>query len=132
MSRDILKDRSSKSLRIKELQGSAYSLLQAQGHLFLLTNKSLYVFPDIVVRYLKNDSIGHLASTVSLKIDLVEIYAQKDNLILLHSDYATVISIGKITSKGDGENMGGWTPQFAEESLFNTSSEPTWVLTSVA
>jgi hypothetical protein len=130
LSRDILKDGSSQSLRIKELQGAAYTLLQSHGHLFLLTNKAFYIFPNLVDHYLNDKTTTNLASVMSMKIDLVDIEISKNNLFLIAAEYVDAIPLQSIIAMSQNSGASGWTPQFIEETLTSKSTEPIWTLMS--
>jgi hypothetical protein len=83
LSRDILKDDPPKSLRIKQLQGKAYSIQYDRGHLFLLTSEAVYVFPDLATRFLSGNCDDGLISVLSYRTKTVdEISICYGNLIL--------------------------------------------------
>jgi hypothetical protein len=86
LSLDILEDRPSKSIRIKELQGKAYSILQDRGHLFLLTTEAVYIFPDLATRFLSGDFEAGLMPVLAHYTKVIDEISIAYNNLLLHID----------------------------------------------
>src|SRR5262249_7623578 len=55
--RDVLGSEAPAALNYAGLEGTAYTLLSAQGHLLLLTERNLFTLPQLAARYLRGESL---------------------------------------------------------------------------
>jgi hypothetical protein len=55
---DLLGDQLTKTLHLSSISERAYRILCAEGHVFVLTDKSLYAFEDLATRFLRGEPIN--------------------------------------------------------------------------
>ena len=60
--RDVLEDKQPVTRRFDKIVGTPYRLLCAQGLLFLLTSKALYVLARLAEQFVAGDAIGNIAT----------------------------------------------------------------------
>ena len=53
---DLSDDRESSSITFEGLTGTAYRILNARGHILLLTSEALYVLTDLAARFLRGET----------------------------------------------------------------------------
>jgi hypothetical protein len=56
--RDLLGDQATTTLHLSSRGERAYRILCTEGHVFMLTDKSLYAFKDLAVRFLRGEAIN--------------------------------------------------------------------------
>ncbi|MFL5242525.1 MAG: hypothetical protein ACJ8FY_10490 [Gemmataceae bacterium] len=82
--RDVLRERKPITVKFDRVQGTAYRLMSARGHLFLLTSSSMYMFPGLTNRFLEGQPIGRLPAQVrSLPIEAVDANMSHDRWLLI-------------------------------------------------
>jgi hypothetical protein len=111
--RDVLEEQSPSTLSLAGLRGTAYALLSARGHLFLLTDRELVVMPDLAAQFLRGEAFGPELAISTIRVNAADAFLLRDEGILL-------IEGDSIISKIDIPEMVG-TP--AEEHL---DGEPAW------
>jgi hypothetical protein len=57
LSEDIRREHRRLGLHFPEMQGTAYSVLSAQGHLFVLTSEAFYTLPKLADRFLEGEPV---------------------------------------------------------------------------
>jgi hypothetical protein len=55
---DLLGDQMTTTLRLSSTAERAYRILSTEGHVFLLTDKRLYAFKDLAIRFLRGEAIS--------------------------------------------------------------------------
>jgi hypothetical protein len=103
--RDLLDDRPMQTLRYPGLDGQrAYRTLCAEGHVFLLTNRGLYVFIDLATRILKGMVPVHRRERVpSVSIEAVDVSLAFDrSLLVVTADAVHRIKIDALTGSDRG------------------------------
>jgi hypothetical protein len=83
LTRNILEDVTSLALNFDVLEGTAYTVLTAKGHLFILTSESLVTLPNLVSRFLAGDSLNGPMSFLVSVVRAVDAYLAYDRWILL-------------------------------------------------
>ena len=88
--RDALENQEPVSLNYEELQGTAYTLLSAQGHLFLLTDRELVTLPDVACRFLRGESLAGPLKIGCVPVNVSEASLWRDQAILLIEEDSSV------------------------------------------
>jgi hypothetical protein len=83
LTRNILENVPSLTLNFNVLEGTAYRLLTAKGHLFILTSESLVTLPNLISRFLAGESLNGPKSFVVTRVRAVDAYSTYDRWILL-------------------------------------------------
>ena len=81
--RDPMGGGATKTLRCGDVDERAYRVLCAEGHVFLLTNKRLYVFADLASRFLVGEVIDGLTPVRSLDLEAVDASLAPDGSLLV-------------------------------------------------
>jgi len=66
LSRDALHDKHPVTMRFEQVQGAAYRLLSARGHLFLLTSQALYLMFGLAERFLSREPVTKSPAPVAV------------------------------------------------------------------
>ncbi len=88
--RDVLEDQTPIAMNYGGLQGTAYTLLSAQGHLFLLTNRELVVMPSAATRFLRGESFEQPLEIGIIPVNAAEAFLLQDRSVLLIEEGAIV------------------------------------------
>ncbi len=91
--RDVLGNEPPVTLNYGGLEGTAYTLLSAQGHLLLLTDRELIALPDAAVRFLQGESLCGPLQIVSLPVNAAEAFLLGHHSVLLIEEDSTVAEI---------------------------------------
>jgi hypothetical protein len=70
--RDAFLDNMPVTLRFDEMQGVAYRILRAKGHLLLLTSSGIYVLTDLATRFLAGEDFRNLTTGVRVRFLRIE------------------------------------------------------------
>jgi hypothetical protein len=97
--RNILDDVEPRRLRFEEMLGTPYSILSAQGHLFVLTSDELVILPDLASRFLNEEPMDRLVHGRHSLVQAVEAYvAGGKELLIVTDDGVTVLEIARLVS----------------------------------
>ena len=88
--RDVLEDRTPIAMNDCGLQGTAYTLLSAQGHLFLLTDRELIVMPSAAARFLRGESFDQPTEIKIIPVNAAEAFLLRDRFVLLIEENSSV------------------------------------------
>jgi hypothetical protein len=91
--RDVLGTEAPVTLNYGGFEGTAYTLLSAQGHLLLLTDRELIAFPDLAPRFLQGDSLDRPLAIVSSPVNAADAYLLGDHSVLLIEEDSTVAEL---------------------------------------
>ena len=91
--KDLFGDRVPLVVRCPDLRGVAYSVLGNKNHLVLLSSKNLYILPNLIDRFLRQDEIDSTVAAMSLPIKAVEIYQAGDELFIILAEGVVGFSI---------------------------------------
>lgn len=84
LSRNVLEENEPVAVRLGDLrENTAYTLLSAGGHLFLLTDENLVVIPRLASRFLDGERLGPELEAGVLRVDAADAYLLRDEVILL-------------------------------------------------
>ena len=79
---DLLGDQATTTLHLGSRRERAYRILCAEGHVFMLTDKSLYAFKDLAVRFLRGEAIND-PTAQSLDLEAVDASLGPDRSLLV-------------------------------------------------
>ncbi len=91
--RDVLGTEPPIPLNYGGLDGTAYTLLSAQGHLLLLTDEELIAFPDLATRFLRGDALDRPVAIVGSPVNAAEAFLLGDHSVLLIEEDSTVAEV---------------------------------------
>ncbi len=91
--RNVLDDRRPPTLRFEGLRGTAYRILSAQGHIFLLTSDWLYVFTGLASRFLGGERPDGPTVVRTLPLQAVDAYLADRRLLIVMPDHTISILI---------------------------------------
>ncbi len=92
--RDILNDQEPANFRFKSIEGVAYRLLSARGHVFVLTNKALYMVADLAKRVIDGDpQDGRETQILTIPMTAVDANVFQDKYILVVNDKSNVFRV---------------------------------------
>ena len=83
MTRDLLNDNTLKHLHFSPAGERAYRLLCKEGHVFMLTDKSLYAFVDLATRFLQDDALDDPIEARRMDLEAVDISMTPDRSLLV-------------------------------------------------
>jgi hypothetical protein len=124
---DILADQATTTLHLNSLGERAYRILCAEGHVFLLTDKSLYAFVDLAARFLQGRTVYPL-QTRSVSLEAVDVSLAFDrSLLVVMPDTVYRIEIDSIIAQGaqDG-SLGSWPGSRASVATWEVSYKSPW------
>ena len=84
--RNILENQAPVALGYDELKGTAYSLLSAQGHVFVLTDEEFIVLPNLANRFLRDEELASNVEITTMPTDASEIFLRNGESVLLLED----------------------------------------------
>jgi hypothetical protein len=91
--RNVLEDKTPFGLSVEGLRGIAYTLLSAQGHLFLLTDEQLITLPNVASRFLRGESFDRPLEIVNSPVNAAEAFLWRDQSVLLIEEDSTVAEL---------------------------------------
>jgi hypothetical protein len=125
--RNVIEDQEPLPLNY-QLRGTAYTLLSAQGHLFLLTDQELVVLPSVASRFLRGESLECPLEILSSPVNAAEAFLLYDHSVLLIEEDSTVAElrvadlVGGSAKKQAGSGS-GWNGPASQERLMVVNSE---------
>jgi len=103
--RDVRTENPSAALRLREAEGTAYSLLCVQGHLVLLTSESLYILPGLAARLASGEPIPERTPILRKPIEAVDCFvAYGRYLLLVVPEGAAILDIERLLPAARGSN----------------------------
>jgi hypothetical protein len=98
---DLLGDQLTTTLHLSSLNERAYRILCSEGHVFMLTDKSLYAFKDLASRFLRGDTVNDPNARL-LRLEAVDASLGPDrSLLVVMPDSVSHIEIDSILARGD-------------------------------
>ncbi len=102
------------------IQGTPYTILNVQGHLIILTSRTLAILPDAVTRFLTNDFPRSSRTGWKIEIQAVDAYLAFERYLLLIVDGGIqVIDVAQFAS-GDQPRTTGTGEVYPAESWAGT------------
>jgi hypothetical protein len=121
--RDVQRDNRPITLKFNGVQGTAYNLLSARGHLFLLTSRGLYVLRGLAKRFLNGEPVDSQPTAVSeIPLEAVDANLVHDRwLLVVMADHTLLYDVEQLVGpESDGaEYRNG-------QSIVPTAQTPTW------
>jgi hypothetical protein len=82
--RDVLGERKPVAIKLDAVQGTAYRLMSARGHLFILTSSSFYMFPELASHFLEGQPVERMPTQVrEFRIEAVDANLIQDRWLLI-------------------------------------------------
>lgn len=125
------------TLEFPELEGTGYSVFSAQGHIFILTSKALYLLQGLADRFLRDEKLIVPSRLRSLDMDAVDgTLAYGKTLLIVLADSVLCIEVGAFARdeeerESPTDRNGTEVSPREFESMPAIGSDP-WELTSVA
>jgi hypothetical protein len=95
---DIMGKQQPISFRLNGLIGAFYAILHSQGHVFVLTSKAFYTFPNLASQFL-GASIGDEILDIRVEyLSAVDAYIARDEILIVMADGVRVESIASLAS----------------------------------
>ena len=91
--RDVLEDQTPFALNLGDIQGTPYTLLSAQGHLFLLTDREFVTLPNVAWRFLRGESLAGPLKIACVPVNVSEAFLRRDQAILLIEEDSSVAQL---------------------------------------
>lgn len=129
--RDIRSELQPQKLRFDEFRGTPYTILSAQGHVFVLTRREAFVLPDLASRYLQEEQLDQPVQGRHLDIDAVDAFTAYEKYLLIITDDGVgqcdikqlVQDYDKSVVPNEGELRAKWDDLVATPSLVATPWE---------
>jgi hypothetical protein len=105
--RDILAEEEPRRLRFEQIRGTPYSLLSAEGHLFVLTSEEPVILPGLAARFVngeRSDSPVHGRRTPIQAVDAS--LACGKYLMIVLDEGVSILEISRLLSSGTTERFG--------------------------
>jgi len=121
--RDVLSKDDPVTLRFDGVQGTAYRVMSARGHLFLLTSSSLYIFPGLISRFLNGEPIERQLTLVhALPMEVVDANLADDRwLLVVTTEGVRVIDVDLLVGQAPIKE-----PDREDKEIRPTPSKPLW------
>jgi hypothetical protein len=91
--RNVLEDQTPFALNFGGIQGTPYTLLSAQGHLFLLTDRELVTLPNVASRFLRDGFLAGPLEIACIPVNVSEAFLRQDQAILLIEEDSSVAQL---------------------------------------
>jgi len=103
---DILSDTEPRSLKFSSIEGVAYRLMCARGHIFVLTSKGFYVLANLAKKFLEGQIHDRNAmQIVSMKMSAVDANVFKNEFVYIVNDESSVYRIDLSEVENDISNI---------------------------
>jgi hypothetical protein len=122
-SRDVQRDRRPLTLRLNGVQGTAYGLLCARGHLFLLTSHGLYILRGLARRFLEGEPVGRQPTAVSeIPLEAVDANLVHDRwLFIVMADHTLLYDVEQLVGRESNGEAHGY-----DQEIVPTFLTPDW------
>ncbi len=81
--RNAMEPQDGTTLRLDSLRGVAYQVFSSRGHVILLTSEYIYIFKDLVSRFLGGHRVGGRSSLFEIPLEAVDAYSVCDRWIIV-------------------------------------------------
>ena len=97
LSHDIRREHAQLGLCFPEMQGTAYNLLSAQGHIFILTSDAFYFLPKLADRFLSDEPIRGGLTVRRFPMEALDSsIAYEEHLMLIIARSVLLLEISKL------------------------------------
>jgi hypothetical protein len=128
--RDLRAEEMPQTLRLGELRGTPYSILSADGLLFVLTSKELVAFPDLLNWYLQGESLDHPFRYRYTPIQAVDAYLAYDKHLIVVMDsevrFFEIPRLAQLMGDQAHENGHGDLTGWSEAEQLPNTIQPRW------
>jgi hypothetical protein len=98
--RNVLEEEAPTKFNLGNLEDTAYTLLSARGHLFLLTDSKLVVMPNLASRFLRGEQLGRELEVSLVHIDAAEAFLLGDHtLVFIEASRVSGFPISELVGK---------------------------------
>lgn len=124
---DVLHPQQGSILQFVGLQGTAYRVMSAMGHIILLTSESLYLVPDLASRFLSEESVQGSQVACCLDIHAVDASVAYDRwlLVVMPDGGVTFLEIEHLARRREktqpSATITARLPEWAEQPQFELS-----------
>ncbi len=126
---DLLGDQMTTTLRLSSMSERAYRILCLEGHVFLLTDKRLYAFKDLAIRFLRGDAIVDPNARM-LDLEAVDASAGPDrSLLVVMTDHVREFKIAAIVANArasTGTLQNGWRADLGVKMIPTDAIDESW------
>ncbi len=102
--RNIVGKQPPSTCRISNLQGACYSIVHLDGHLFVLTNKALYVLPGLAARFLEGSAGSEPDPVAMIEMNAVDIYATRREILIEMGDHLRIATAEELIQHSGSAN----------------------------
>jgi hypothetical protein len=104
--KNMLTEENPQTLRFDQFKGVPYSILSAQGHIFVLTSREIVVLPHLGSRYVSGEPLDHPIQYCHKAVRAVDAFVSRDQeLMILTDDGVNIFDILKLVN-GRSESAG--------------------------
>jgi hypothetical protein len=97
--KNMLTEENPQTLRFDQFRGVPYSILSAQGHIFVLTSREIVVLPHLGLRYVNGEPLDHPIQYRHKAVRAVDAFVSRDQeLMILTDDGVNVFDISKLVN----------------------------------
>jgi hypothetical protein len=126
---DLRADQVTTTLHLSSISERAYRVLCTEGHVFLLTDKSLYAFKNLAIRFLRREAINDPDARL-LRLEAVDVSLGPDrSLLVVMPDSVYRIKIDSVLA-GEGPLTGrfrdGWRADVDSKILQTDPDDVSW------
>lgn len=89
------------ALRFEAMMGSAYKIIHSHGHLLTLTSDALYVFPNLIERYLNGEYKGGETKVRIIPMDAFDACILYDELVAFMAGFAIAAPLDVVAGNND-------------------------------
>ena len=135
--RDLFAEEAPQTLHLGELRGTPYSILNADGCLFVLTSKELVAFPDLLSWYLGGEPLDRPFRYRYTPIQAVDAYiAYGKHLMVVMDEEVQILRDPEVwpspSSARHTENGHPAAPDWGEREQLPTLDQPSWATLSLS
>ncbi len=93
-------ERSPMSLSLPGIQGTAYEIVSAKGHIIVLTSRELVVIPDVATSFLRGESLSRRIPFQTMTMEASDAFlTYSTSLLLLRDDEVQEIALDRLTAE---------------------------------
>jgi hypothetical protein len=105
LSEDIRGGHRRLGLRFPEMQGTAYSVLSAQGHLFILTSEAFYFLPKLADQFLKGEPVEARITVHRIPLEALDCsIAYGEHLMLIIAKSVGLVEVSQLAAVSGAED----------------------------
>jgi hypothetical protein len=99
LSEDIRRGHRRLGLHFPEMQGTAYTVMSAQGHVFVLTSEAFYVLPKLAVRFLEGEQVEAKMIVLTIPLEALDCsIAYGEHLMLITANSVLLMGVSELAT----------------------------------